>query len=58
MFRTGGLQKRAVGFDGARRLVDLIVQLSKIVLRGDMCWAIVSAFTGVSLAISTGPAVG
>jgi hypothetical protein len=40
MFRNGGLQKRAVVLDGARRLVDLIVQLFKIVIRGGIRWAI------------------
>src|SRR5215218_2810728 len=32
-FRTGGVEERAVVLDGARRLVSLIVQLSKIVMR-------------------------
>ena len=53
MVRPGGLQKRAVVLDRARRLVDLIVQLSKIVMRGGVGWANVSALTSVSLAIST-----
>ena len=43
MFRNGGLHERAVVLDSARRLVDLIVQLSKIVMRGGVRWAIVSA---------------
>ncbi len=42
MFRTGSPQKRAVVLDGARRLVDLIVRLSKIVMRGGIRWAILA----------------
>jgi hypothetical protein len=52
MFRNGGLQKRAVVLDGARRLVDLIVQLFKIVIRGGIRWAIVGA-SPAFLTIST-----
>jgi hypothetical protein len=45
MFRNGSLDERAVVLDCARRLVDLIVQLSKIVMRGGVRWAIVNVST-------------
>jgi hypothetical protein len=53
VFRTSGLEKGAVVVDGARRLVGLIVQLSKIVMRRALCGAAIKAVSSISSANSS-----